>query len=89
MVSILLETTQCYAEPENKKGLLHQAKFLFRAIRQWPYTHHWFRFLTEQAERPRADIPSNKRAQYQRRHHLEAELRQQLAAVWEDDCLAS
>jgi len=50
MISILLEATQCYAEPENKKGLLHQAKFLFRAIRQWPYTHHWFRFLTEQSE---------------------------------------
>ncbi|MCW3478452.1 VirK/YbjX family protein [Neisseriaceae bacterium JH1-16] len=50
MLSTLWEASHCYAEPEHGKSLLHRTKFLLRAMAQWPYSHRWFRYLSEQTE---------------------------------------
>lgn len=50
MLSTFWEATHCYAEPDNSKSLMHRAKFLLRALAQWPYSHRWFSYLTEHSE---------------------------------------
>ncbi|MDN0083221.1 DUF535 family protein [Crenobacter sp. SG2305] len=50
MLSTIWEATHCYAEPDSSKSLMHKAKFLLRALAQWPYSHRWFRYLSEQSE---------------------------------------
>lgn len=49
MLSTLWEATHLYT-PSNSGTLMRKTKFLVRALAQWPYSHRWFRFLSEQPE---------------------------------------
>jgi uncharacterized protein VirK/YbjX len=49
MLSTLWEATHLYT-PNQSGTLMRKTKFLVRAVAQWPYSHRWFRFLSEQPE---------------------------------------
>ncbi|SCK15355.1 DUF535 family protein [Vogesella sp. LIG4] len=48
MLRTLLNATALYGQ--GQQGIARRCKFLLRALAQWPYSEHWFRYLQAQPE---------------------------------------